>query len=95
MRPYELMVVLNVGVDETGVQELAGRVTKYVSDHGGQLEGQDLLGKRRLAYPIGNRFEGTYFLTTFQIDPPETPELESQLRLNEDVLRFLLIRRDE
>ena len=65
MRPYELMVVLNAGVDETGVQDLAGRVTKYVSDHGGQLEGQDLLGKRRLAYPIGNRFEGTYFLTTF------------------------------
>jgi small subunit ribosomal protein S6 len=89
------MVVMNPTVEETGVQDVAGRVNKYVTDHGGQMEGQDFLGKRRLAYPIGNRMEGTYVLSTFHIDPPHTPELESQLRINEDVLRFLLIRKDE
>jgi len=95
VRPYELMVVVSPGIDEPGVQELAGRVSRYVSEHGGELENQEFLGRRRLAYPIGNRMEGIYVLTSFQIDPPQTPELESQLRINEDVLRFLLIRRDE
>lgn len=95
MRPYELMFVINPGVEESGVEELAGRVSKYVTDHGGEVMVQDFLGKRRLAYPIGNRMEGTYVLTQFQIEPPETAELETQLRLNEQVLRFLLVRRDE
>lgn len=95
MRPYELMVVMNPQVEETGVQDLAGRITKYVDDHGGQLDGQDFLGKRRLAYPIGNKMEGTYFLTMFHIEPNQTLDLEAQLRINEDVLRHALIRRDE
>lgn len=95
MRPYELMVVVNAQMEETGVRDLASRVAKYVTDRGGQVEDQEFLGKRRLAYPIDHHMEGTYVLTQFQIEPPETVELENQLRINEGVLRFLLIRRDD
>ncbi|MBI2936399.1 MAG: 30S ribosomal protein S6, partial [Chloroflexi bacterium] len=49
-------------------------------------------GTKRLAYPIQRFREGNYFLTQFQADPEVTEEIESALRVSEEVIRHLLVR---
>ena len=94
MRPYELVVVINPDIQEEAVTQMAERVGKYITDLGGEIENQDIWGRRRLAYPIKRYIEGSYVLTHFQLDPTVSSNLEANLRVNEDVLRHILIRRD-
>jgi len=94
-RPYELVVIVNPNIREDGMPQMLERVGKYITDRGGTLEKQDVWGRRRLAYPIKKFIEGSYVQTDFQMETNAAAELESQLRINEDILRHLLIRKDE
>ncbi len=94
-RPYELVMVVSPEVKDDAVPAVIERFTKYVSDHAGTVESQDLWGKRRLAYLIDKFREGQYVVAHFQLEPSATAELESQLRISEDIIRHLLVRRDE
>ncbi len=49
-------------------------------------------GRRRLAYPINDQTEGFYALFKLQLNPSDAAELDRDLKLNEDVLRFLITR---
>ena len=51
-------------------------------------------GKRRLAYPIKNFTEGTYVLVQFQMEPEDVVELESSLKLVNEVIRHLVVKRE-
>jgi small subunit ribosomal protein S6 len=53
------------------------------------------LGRRRLAYPIQRFHEGIYQITNFSLLPEKVADLEHQLRLDEDVLRHLVIKENE
>jgi len=55
----------------------------------------DLWGRRRLAYPIHKQTEGQYVLMQTQMTPQATSEIERNMRLNEQVMRFQVIRTDE
>ena len=94
MNAYELMLVLAPNAPEDAVSGVLERVNRYVNDRGGSVESQELWGRRRLAYPIHRFLEGQYYLTHLQLPPDATVELETQLRINEQVLRHLLLRRD-
>ncbi len=94
-RPYELVVIVSPDIQDDGMPVVMERVGKFITDRGGEVEQQDIWGRRRLAYPIRRYVEGSYFQTNFQMETDAAAELESQLRINEDVLRHLLIRRDE
>lgn len=94
-RPYELVVIVNPEIREDTMPQMLERVGKYITDHGGVLERQDVWGRRRLAYPIKKFVEGSYVQTDFQMETDAAADLENQLRINEDILRHLLIRKDE
>ena len=63
-----------------------------VTAEGGTITDINRWGKRKLAYPIKSFKEGEYYLTQFKIDPSITHELESNLKLTEEILRHLLVR---
>jgi small subunit ribosomal protein S6 len=52
----------------------------------------DVWGRRELAYPIRKQEEGTYVFIQTQLDPQAIGELERNLKLDEEILRYLLIR---
>ena len=87
-------MVLTPTASEDAVNGVLERVTRYVNDKGGSVESQEPWGRRRLAYPINRFLEGQYILTHMQLPPAATAELESQLRINEQVLRHLLVKRE-
>lgn len=95
MNKYELMYIIDTSMDEEPRKELIDRVSKLVTDNAGTVEKIDEWGKRRLAYSIDYKNEGYYVLSHFEA-PPELPrEIERVLQINENVLRYLIIRLEE
>ena len=91
MRHYEIMIILDSTLEERNVQPSLDPFLKVVTDGGGKVEKTDIWGKRRLAYEISDVREGYYVVMKFKSDAAQAKEFERQLRLNEDVMRHLLI----
>lgn len=91
MNEYELLYILSPRVPADDVVNAIERVSAIVTAQGGEVLSTDNWGRRRLAYPIRQYFEGTYVLTTLKMPPAGAVALEAGLRLAEEVIRHLLI----
>jgi small subunit ribosomal protein S6 len=69
------------------------QVSELIGNLGGTVQRTDNWGKRRLAYEVDRIRDGHYVLTDFQIDQPRIPELESTLRISDQVFRFIVVRK--
>ena len=94
MNKYELAVVLSTKLDDEAKQAEFNKVTELLARFGGTVEKVDDWGKRRLAYEIKKETEGFYSFITFDAEPTAPAEIESRLRIMENVLRYLIIRKD-
>jgi small subunit ribosomal protein S6 len=92
LRDYELMVVLDPNLDDTAIEALETRIQGMVTQRGGTVESVESWGRKRLAYPIGRFRDGVYILNRFQMPPNVASEIERALKLNESVIRHLLVR---
>jgi small subunit ribosomal protein S6 len=95
IRQYELVYVLQPQLDESGVNNFDGRVCAVITTQGGSDIATEVWGKRTLAYPINRFYEGVYILHRFQMPPTGAEEVERTLRYSEDVMRYLLMRKDD
>jgi small subunit ribosomal protein S6 len=95
LHEYELLVVMNPDIPEEDMSSAIERVTGAISSRGGEVESVDPWGRRRLAYPIKRHIEGHYVLANLRLDPARTHELESSYMISEDILRHMLIRKEE
>ena len=96
-RKYEMMIVVAPTVTEEGLPAVAERVSAYVTDQGGEIESfthENPWGRRRLAYPIQNFQDAFYVLYYFHSSPRSIDEIERELRLDEQVIRHLIMRYD-
>ena len=96
MNRYELTYIIDTALEEEARKELSEKISSLIAQNGGEVEKVDeTWGKRRLAYPINDKPEGYYVLVTMQA-PAELPkEIERNLRINENVLRSLVIKVEE
>jgi small subunit ribosomal protein S6 len=92
MRRYELMLVLRPDAAEDRVQATLDRTTRGIAATGGQIVKVSPWGRRRLAYPIGQNREGSYYLLLFDAPSDAIGELERTLVITEDVMRHLVTR---
>jgi small subunit ribosomal protein S6 len=92
LNDYELVTILNPEIHDEDVNGTVERITQYITNRGGEIQNVDQWGRRRLAYPIGRQFEGTYVVTHLRLAPADAAELEANLRISEDVIRHLLVR---
>lgn len=95
MHEYELVVVMNPEIAEEDVLAAIERVTSAVTSRGGEVAEVSPWGRRKLAYPIRKHIEGNYVVSQIRLDPARTHELEGGFAISDDILRHLLIRRDE
>jgi small subunit ribosomal protein S6 len=91
MRRYELMLLLRPDLEDDRLQSAVEKVTRAIVNSGGALTKVSPWGKRRLAYPIQNQREASYFLIHFDIDPSAVRGLETGLRISEEVVRHLVV----
>jgi small subunit ribosomal protein S6 len=93
---YEVTYVLRPSLEETEVDEKANAIAEGVKTRGGEVVGElEKAGKRRLAYEIDDVREGYYITMHFKSGAEEQRELERLLRLNESVLRHIIIRKTD
>lgn len=95
MRNYELGFILHPQVEQPDVTQAVEKVGQYVEAGGGEVTSVDVWGRRAFAYPIRKHQEGTYVFFQVQLDPQAIKELERNLKLDEEILRYLLIRLEE
>lgn len=95
MREYEVLYIVRADLDDEKVQAAVRRVNTLIERSGGSAEHTNLWGKRKLAYEVKHQKEGSYVLQDFKLDPNRVPELEAGLKINEDVLRHLVVRKPE
>jgi small subunit ribosomal protein S6 len=93
LNSYELLVLIKPDLTEEGRGGTVKRVEGWVKDAGGEIVESKDLGVRKLAYPIKKTDEAVYYLY-FVDAPAEMPaELAAKIRIDEEILRHLLINR--
>ena len=95
MNNYEVMYIINPNVEDETRTQLVERFSGIVTADGGSVEKIDDWGRRKLAYEIEKRTEGHYILMHFSSKPELPLELERNLKINEDIMRYLIIRKDD
>ncbi len=91
---YELMVIIKPLLPEDIKSKVLKKIEKLVKQAGGKINETDVWGKRHLAYKIKSHEEGYYVVLDLNLDTDKVKEFEHDLKLESDVLRYLLIKRD-
>ena len=95
MHKYELALVVNAKIDDDARAAVVERAKEYITRFGGTLAEVEEWGKQRLAYEIQKMNEGYYYFIPFEAEPTVPAELEAAVRIMDNVLRYLVVRKDE
>jgi small subunit ribosomal protein S6 len=94
LRDYEMVYILTPALEDEQVPSAIEGVSATVQNLKGEVGEVKPWGRRRFAYPIARLREGNYVEMHFKLDPASVSELERSIRLNEAVIRYLLIAKD-
>jgi small subunit ribosomal protein S6 len=89
---YENVFIARQDISSTQVEALADAFTQIVAQQGGQVAKREYWGLRNLAYRIKKNRKGHYMFFNLDAPPAAVSELERNMRINEDVLRYLTVR---
>lgn len=95
MRKYEVTYIVHPELDAEAFKALNDQVDGWIKGAGGTVDKVDVWGKRKMAYRIKKQSEGQYVLLHTSMEPTFCIELERQFRLQESVMRFLIVSVDE
>ncbi len=95
VRDYELVVIFRPDISDDDVPASLDRLQQSIVSRGGEVVEVDHWGRRRLAYPIKHNLEGNYVVSQIRMNPEQVPALESGLRISEEVLRHMVVRKGE
>jgi small subunit ribosomal protein S6 len=94
MNSYETLFVVDATLSEEDVKATVEKFTALIAENG-TVESVDEWGKRKLAYLINDKSEGYYVLVNFKSEGEFPSELERLMKINENILRFIVIRKIE
>lgn len=94
MNKYELAVVVNAKIEDDARTATIEKVKELIARFGGNVTDVDEWGKKRLAYEIQKMHEGFYYFIQFEADAECPAEVERHVRIMDNVLRYLVVRKD-
>ncbi|MCH7787870.1 MAG: 30S ribosomal protein S6 [Acidobacteria bacterium] len=92
MRVYELMVIFDSAVADTDIGGHVEQITATIENEGGKVAKSDNWGRRRFAYEIDHKWEGTYVVAEIVTEAADLSTLDRQLRLADEVVRHKILR---
>ena len=95
MNKYELAVVVNAKIEDDERAATIEKVKSYIERFGGTITNVDEWGKKRLAYEVQKMKEAFYYFIKFDAEPTVPAEIESRIRIMDNVIRYLCVRQDE
>ena len=94
-RTYEVIFIVDPTAGDEEVMRLSEGVQKIITGQGGSITKTEMMGKRRLAYEINHKKDGTYVLLEVEGSGKEIAEVERRMRVNDQILRYMTVRVDE
>jgi small subunit ribosomal protein S6 len=91
---YESVFIARQDISPAQAEALADTFTNILKEHGGDVTKREYWGLRSISYRIKKNRKGHYILLNVDAPPPAVHEMERNMRLNEDVLRFMTVRVD-
>ena len=96
MNKYELCVVVSANIEDDERAAVVDKCKAYVERFGGTITEVEECGKKRLAYEIQKMNEAYYYFIAFESDNSDCPnQVESHVRIMENVIRYLVVKQDE
>ena len=93
MTDYEILLMLDPELPEERQTEIVTRAREAIERDGGTFDKHEPWGRRRLAYEIDHKGEGSYHLLTFAAEPATLEEISRVLKITDGVMRHLAVRR--
>ena len=94
MNKYESVVIINPSLEEEGIKNLIKKFSDLINTEG-KVESVDELGKRKLAYEVKKNKEGYYVVFNFEAKPTLIAELERNYRITDEVIKFIVVRKED
>ena len=94
MNKYESIIIINPNSTEEAIKALEEKVTGLINANG-KVESVENMGKKKLAYEIKKNTEATYMLFNFEAKPESIAELERNYRIMDDILKFIVVRKED
>ena len=95
MNKYELTYVVSAKIEDDERAAVVDKAKALIERFGGKVTNVEEAGKKRLAYEIQKQKEAFYYFIQFEADATAPAEIESRVRIMDNVLRFLCVRQDE
>ena len=94
MNKYETIFILGADLTDEVRSNIVNKFLDYISEKG-KITNHEEIGLKRLAYTLKKQNQGYYYLIEFESDPSDIYELERLYRITEEVLKFIVVRKDD
>ena len=94
MNKYESVIIISPVVEEEGIKNLITKFSDLINTDG-KVESVEEMGKRKLAYEVKKNKEGYYILINFEAKPELITELERNYRITDEVIKFIVVRKED
>lgn len=95
MRAYEIMYIIRPNIDDEAKKSLVERFDNILTENGAEIIESKEWGKRRLAYEINDYRDGIYHIIKTKAKPVAVQEFSRLAKINDDILRHIVIREDD
>ena len=94
MNKYESVIIINPSLEDAKIKELVEKFSKMINENG-KLEKVEDMGKKKLAYPVQKQTEAFYEVLSFEAEPAFIAELERVYRITDEILKFIVVRKED
>ena len=95
MRSYELMVIFTPVLSNEEFNAATKNLKKFITDHNGEVIGEDAWGLKSLAYPIAKKTTGLYYVMEFTAEAAVNAKFTIQMNRDESIMRFMITSLDK
>lgn len=95
MTNYEMMFIVKTTIEEEAVKNVVEATKSIITSMKGEITDSKELGNKKLAYPINKEITGYYFVLNFTGSEELVNELDRKSRIDENIIRHMIIRLDE
>ena len=94
MSKYELALVVNAKIEDEAREAVVEKAKNYVTRYGGTITEVEEWGKKRLAYEVQKMRKGFYYFIQFEAEPTCPAEVERHVRIMDNVMRYLVVKKE-
>ncbi len=95
MTKYEIMFILSTQLTDEEKKAAVEKVEKTLTRYGAEEISTEIMGDKKLAYPIKKKENGYYVLTKFTFDGTKLNEVETKLNITEAILKYMIVRNEK